>query len=480
MSAQMLPNVVLLTWHDAGDWFGCYGHKTVQTPHVDRLAAEGVRFTESFSACAICSPSRAAIMTGRFCQNNGVMSLTNTVFQNRIHPDIPHLGARLKKLGYRSALFGVQHECAHEHVHEVIQPDEQFATQPWPNGDLLKEYVHRWISDRAGDNQPFYAQIGTFDAHLGRFFTDQPPREDEHYPPVQDTTAGLATTPYLEGSEADTACIGTLQGQLHRGDRVIGAVLDALAEAGLAENTLVIMCVDHGVGLSRAKTTCYDAGTRVGWIMRWPGQIPPGREVSAMSTHVDVLPTVWDLLGQETLPGMDGISLADHVRGSTDEEVHDAVFSHMVEATRSIRTRRFRLVRNFRLPRVPVGQKGDCAQLHHGFENPFEMPDNETATPSDEFPLLELYDLEKDPHELHNVAKDSRYATELASLNDRLWRFLFDQDDFIIHDMINTPWQRATRADLESWCQQTGTKPPHPEGTLGNPIDAATRLGTVA
>jgi len=480
MKQKPTPNIILFTWHDAGDWFGCYGHDTVQTPHVDRLAAEGVRFTRAFSACAICSPSRAAITTGRLCQRNGVMSLTNSVFGNRIHPHIPHLGARLKQKGYRSALFGVQHECAHEHVHEVIQPDEQFATQPWPNGDLLKHYVQRWIRERANDSQPFYAQIGTFDAHLGRFFTDTPLRPDEHYPPVQDTAKGLATPGYLAGSEADHACIATLQGQLQRGDRVMGALLDALDETGLAENTLVIMAVDHGVGLSRAKTTCYEAGTRVGWIMRWPGQIPAGKEVPALTTHVDLLPTIWELLGHDPIPELDGFSLAGHVRDAANEEVRDAVFSHMVESTRSIRTSRFRFIRNFGLPRVPVGMRGDCAQLHRGYAEPFEKPDPETAVPTAQWPLVELYDREHDPEELANVAEDPRYAEERARLDDQLWRFLFDHDDFVIHGMIRTPWQQAIRKDLEAWCQSAGINPPHPEGEFGNAIDAATKVGKLA
>jgi len=480
MPESQLPNVILFTWHDAGDWFGCYGYPTVQTPHVDRLAAEGVRFTQAFSACAICSPSRAAMTTGRFCQNNGVMSLTNTVFDNRIHPGIPHLGALLKQKGYRSALFGVQHECAHEHVHEIIQPDEQFATQPWPNGDLLKHYVGTWIRERAGDPQPFYAQIGTFDAHLGRFFTDRPPRPDEHYPPVQDTTNGLAQPAYLVGSEADRSCIATLQGQLQRGDRVMGAVLDALDATGLARNTLVIMAVDHGVGLARAKTTCYEAGTRVGWIMRWPERIPAGHEVPVMTTHVDLLPTIRGLLGLDPLPDLDGISLARHACAEANEAVHDAVFSHMVESTRSIRTERFRFVRNFGLPRVPAGRPGDCAQLHAGYPDVFAKPDPETVTPSAQWPLVELYDRTQDPDELHNVADDPRYAAERDRLDDRLWRFLFERDDFVIHAMTKTPWQRANRDDLEAWCTSVGITPPHPEGALGNPIDAATQAGHVA
>lgn len=95
----------------------------------------------------------------------------------------------------------MQHECAHEHVADVIRPDEHIATDPWPNGDLLKTYVKDWIRGRAAKPGPFYAQIGTFDAHLGRFFTNRPPRPDEHYPPVR-MIMGFAYRQLFSGSQA--------------------------------------------------------------------------------------------------------------------------------------------------------------------------------------------------------------------------------------------------------------------------------------
>ena len=472
------PNVVLFTWHDAGDWFGCYGHDTVQTPNVERLACEGVRFTANHSACAICSPSRAAIATGRFCQNNGVMTLANSPFSNRIHPHVPHIAARFKEMGYRSALFGVQHEAAHEHVHEVLKVDEQFATDPWPQSDLTADYVRRWIAARAGDDTPFYAQVGTIDAHLNRFYSDQPPRDDEPYPPVQDTTRGIGIPPYLAGSDADRATVATLQGLLQRGDRLMGALLESLDEAGLAENTVVVMCVDHGVGLSRAKATCYDAGTKTGWIVRWPGVVPAGRTVDALTTHVDVLPTLWDLLGHAPIGGLDGVSLAAHIRGERNDDVHDAVFSHMVENTRSIRTRRWKLIRNFRPPSW-VGRRGDCATQHRGYESPFPPMPGPEVPPSPERPLLELYDLENDPWEQHTLADDPAHAATRDGLDARLWDFLLHVDDFLVHDPVRSRWQQATREQLQAHCRRAGRACPVAEGPLGNPIDAASARGAV-
>ncbi len=472
------PNIVFFTWHDAGDWFGCYGYDTVSTPHIDRLAREGVCFAHNFSACAICSPSRAAIMTGRFCQNNGVMTLTNTPFMNRIHPHTPHMARRFKQMGYRTALFGVQHEACHEHAAEIMGYDEQIATDPWPNADLAAHYMGPWLHERAADDGPFFVQVGTIDAHLNRCYTNRPVT-DEPYPPVQDTEKGLFIPPYLEYNEAGCATVATLQGQLRRGDRLMGAILVALDQAGLTENTLVVMCVDHGVGLTRAKTTCYDPGLKTAWIMRKPGLLPVGHVVDAVATHVDVMPTLWDLLELEQPKDMDGCSLAAHARGEAQHEVHEQVFGHMVENARSLRTRTHKLIRNFR----PTSQglyKGDCAKQHQGYvqEQPRPEPDAET-TPCTTFPSLELYDLAQDPHETRNLAMEPDMQPLLKRLNADLWNFLLDNNDFIVHDPVRTRWQAATRHDLEEHGRKTDRKPAGAEGPLGNLIDEASSRGTV-
>lgn len=474
MSEQ--PNVIFFTWHDAGDWFGCYGHETVHTPGVDRLAAEGARFAQNYSACAICSPSRAAIMTGLFCQHNGVMTLTNNVFMNRIHPHVPHVASRFKDLGYRTALFGIQHEAAHEHVHEVMRFDEQYATDPWANADIIAHYAKQWVAKQADASQPFYMQVGTIDAHLNRFYSDQPPRDDEAYPPVQDTEHGLAQPAFLEDTEASRETVATLQGQLRRGDRLVGAILDALDDAGLAENTLVVMCVDHGPGLTRAKTTCYDPGIKTAWVMRMPGIIPPGTVVESMVTHVDVLPTLWDLLGLDPIAGLDGISVADQACGGTQTDVHDAVFSHMVENTRGMRTRQWKLIRNFRPP-PHVGMKGDCADQHRGY--PLERPRIGMDAPTVDRPLVELYDLEADPHEMCNLSEDPVHRAVRDELNAKMWDFLLDTDDFIVHDPVRTAWQLATRREMGAHCSATGRLAPVAKGPLANAIDAASEAGTV-
>ncbi len=433
------PNILLITWHDAGRWFGCYGNRHVRTPNVDRLAAAGCRFARNFSTCAICSPSRAAIATGRYCQDNGVMYLTNTVNNNRLRETEQHLCRRMKhEHGYSTALFGVQHECAHEHITEIMDPDERFNMHPWPDADVSAAALCNWLSERDAQ-RPFYAQIGFFEAHISRYLMAL---EERNYTGTSDDQNGLTQPPYLDDSSGSRRTVAALQGLLHRGDAAIGMILDALDQHGLADDTIVMMCVDHGVGLPRAKTTCYDPGIETAWIIRYPKRIPAGTVVDELSTHVDALPTLFDLADLPVPENVQGVSFAAHAQGHDAGPKRDAVFAHMVENTRSIRTERYKLIRHFREP-------SHNYQIAH-------VGERITSARHRNYPAthLELFDLDKDPNEINSVVEDPGYREVLADLDTRLWDFLLDHNDFLVHETVNDEWQEATRRHLVAHCRR--------------------------
>jgi N-sulfoglucosamine sulfohydrolase len=446
------PNILLITWHDAGQWFGCYGNRLVSTPNVDQLAAEGSVFVNSFSACAICSPSRAAIATGRYCQDNGVMFLTNTVNNCRLHLTERHFAKRLKDdFSYHTALFGVQHECAHEHLNDVLNCDEKFNTDPWPQASVSAECFETWVARRKESQQPFYAQIGFFESHLGSFFeqTDPP-----NYPYAFDDEKGYNIPSHLMDSAETRKVVGTLQGYLKRGDEALGRIFTALKENGLENDTLVVMCVDHGVGLPRAKTNCYDPGTSVAWIVKWPGHVKANHTVSAMVTQIDVLPTLFGVLGWKQPAEFQGQCFSEHLKGSADEELNDVVFSHMVETTRSVRTKRYKFIRNFREPKLYSQGPLDCALLYSpearerfGFK--IEAA-RDMGVFEGEKPHVELYDLEKDPNEFNNVSEHPEYKEIRDELNKKLWVFLYEHNDFLVNEPARTEWQKTTAQDAEA------------------------------
>lgn len=444
----MKPNILFFTWHDAGDWFGCYGYDTVQTPAVDRLAAEGCRFTNTYSACAICSPSRAAMMTGRHPAANGVMFLTNTVNNNRLHRDERHLCRLLRDtLGYHTALVGVQHEAAHEHVSEILNPSERHLTDPWRSAPTSADAACAFLERAAHtlDNKPFYLQMGSYEAHLNAYYNGE---TNPNYPIVSDASRGVHLPPYLVDGEGTRKTVGVLQGLLHRGDAALARVLETLDRTGLADNTIVVMCVDHGVGLPRAKASCYDAGTRVGWIIRDPRSIKPKTTVKAMTHHVDTLPTLLDLAGLALPDRLHGHSFAAHARGQSDRELRDTAFSHMVETTRSIRTHGYRLIRNFRPPAHPT------IRTRNGIQPPIAVKANAEGQ------SVELYEIKSDPQQLNNRVDCPDLADVRRDLDGRLWDFMLEHNDFLLNEPIQTPWQEQTRQAFKAHCAARGLTAP--------------------
>jgi arylsulfatase A-like enzyme len=246
--------------------------------------------------------------------------------------------------------------------------------------------------------------------------------------------------PYLEDDDASQQAIGALQGMLRVGDDAIGRVLDAIAASGREQDTLVVMCVDHGVGLPRAKTHMYDPGLAVAWLLRWPGVIPEGGSVDAMTSHIDVLPTVCELTGLAMPENVQGVSFAGHARGTRADEQHDAVYGHMVEVTRCIRTHTHKLIRNIQ----PRG-----VQLKRGLQVA-------TAAGQGGDTHLELYDLVEDPNEFTNLADDPACAEIRDELDARLWDFLLDHNDFVVNEPVRSEWEAERRAQLEAHCARTG------------------------
>ncbi|MDA3963387.1 MAG: sulfatase [Planctomycetota bacterium] len=446
MAAQ--PNILTIVWHDTGRWFGCYGNESVHTPHADGIATEGVRFGNCLAASALCSPSRAALFTGRLCQHSGVMYLTNEARDNRIGPDSTHLARHLKQQGYHTARFGTLHEAAHEHVPIICDFDSMHACDPWPQAPVVAEAFEQWVSTR--DSQaPFYAQVGLFEAHTPWDFQGIAGDDDK----------GIHLPPYLADTERNRVCLRDQQGALRVGDAAIGRILAALDKLGIGDNTIVCMQVDHGIDVPRAKTTCYDPGLEVAWLLRWrAGQLPAGHVVDSLCTHIDVLPTLCELAQLPCPSNCDGLSFANQARGTDTSSPRTTVFSHFVDKHRSVRTATRKLIRNFTCQPNPLGKQ----TLDLNADVPMQAPGH-----------LELYDLEADPNEFHDLSANPAYAKDLAALDAQLWDFLLNTQDFIVHMPVRTPWQLATRRDLEAHCTSHGRTAPIGVGPLLEPHAAS-------
>lgn len=403
------PNIVLITPHDLGTHLPCYGtDPRIPSPHLDQLAAEGIRFDAHFCTSPYCSPSRGSIMTGKYPHVNGLMSLVNLGWDMPKHNQV--LPELLKSAGYETGLFGLQHiaEDPARYPYDLITDRSNMRCE-----FVAGEFAN-YMADRPKETgRPFYAEIGFAEVHRNfSGFKELPVRAEDITPP-----------PYLEDTPGLRMDLAMFYSAIARMDAAVGKILGALEAAGEAANTLVVFTTDHGIAFPRAKSTLYDPGLHVSLIVRWPGVIAPGRSTRALTSHVDLFPTLAE--AAETTPAQEiqGRSLMPLLRGETDS-FRDAVFgeknTHPTDLKRCIRTERWKYIRNY--------SEGPLLQLPTDIEVTATRRDMGDAHLAPR-PETELYDLQADPLEMKNLAGQDTHAQTEMDLAGHLERFLEETHD---------------------------------------------------
>jgi N-sulfoglucosamine sulfohydrolase len=413
--AMQRPNILYIHSHDTGRYLQPYGY-AVPTPHIQRLATEGVLFRQAFCAAPTCSPSRAALLTGQAPHSSGMMGLAHRGFALRDYGQ--HIVHTLRAAGYTSTLIGMQHVAADP---AVIGYD-RVADVPSSHASAVAPAAVEFLSGKP--QKPFFLDVGFDETH--RPFHDPGPTEDPRYvrPP-----APLPDTPE---TRADMAAYLASARVL---DGAVGSVLDALAANGLADNTLVISTTDHGLAFPGMKGGLLDHGIGVSLIMRGPGGFTGGKVVDAMVSQIDLFPTLCDLLDIPRPAWLQGESFLPLVRGERaegDEAIYAEVTYHAAyEPQRAVRTKRWKYIRRFGERRGPVLPNVDDSPskdvwLAHGWR--------ERTIPAEQ-----LYDLVFDPNEACNLAGDPAYAVVRQEMANRLARWMFDTDDPLLRGPVPAP-----------------------------------------
>ena len=342
------PNIVLILADDLG-WgsVGCYGAdaKLVRTPNIDRLAKEGRRFTDANTASSVCSPTRYALMTGRYCWRTSLQyEVLNVYAPLHIEPTRPTLASILKPLGYRTAVVGKWHLGYQSQKTDYTQPlrpgpqdlgfDYQFAV-PSNHGDATGVYVE---GEQVAGLRSATLDPGKYKNWRGvrQMGLDAPQRVDDDVMPTltQKAVAWLKQqergTPFFlcytpvsvhnpvtpSAATRGTSKAGPYGDWIHELDRSVGAVLAALDEKGLTNDTLVLLTSDNGgeffgeeqaaaqaAGLKPMgpfkgdKHTIWEGGFRVPYIVRWPGRAPAGTTCDEMISLTDTFATIAALTG---------------------------------------------------------------------------------------------------------------------------------------------------------------------------------------
>jgi uncharacterized sulfatase len=407
------PNILWITIEDWSPDLSCYGTKGIQTPHVDQLASQGIRFDQAFTTSPVCSTSRSAMMTG-FHQNyiraNQHRENNKKELPHGIQP-IPHL---FKQAGYHTALMSYKTDCN-------FLPDQKndlFMSGDWSN--------------RKPD-QPFFARITFGGTH--RSWQRDPMR------PIDPKSVELP--PYYPDTPFVRADWRNGLEQMQIVDRQIGKLLKRLDDEGLADNTLVFFIGDHGRCHIRGKQFLYDGGIRIPMIMRWPGKVDPGVTNSNMVMSIDICATILEAAGIDPPVKLHGKSLfgddvknRKYVFAARDkmDETHDSM--------RAIRSKDFKLILNL-MPERPWCQFNRYKESAYPVlaeMNVLHMEGKLTADQAKFFapskPEIELFYLRNDPHELKNLAENPTCAKVKTELKN--WR------ENVIDDQGVTETFRAT------------------------------------
>lgn len=427
------PNVVLFITHDSGRHLSPYGINEVHTPYSQRLASEGVLFSNAFCTSPLCSPSRAACVTGRYPHQNGVMGLTaDPTGAFDLYDGEAHAAALFGHAGYEAVLCGFEHEtrdCAKAGFETLLCGQGRFN-----GGGDLRDYgnaLDGWLKERPAD-RPFYLQIGCHETH----------RVYDRHDTQPDASNGVWMPPYLKDLDEIRQDMAGLQGAVRRLDEGLGAILAALAENGAAEDTIFVFTTDHGIDLPRAKGTCFDPGIETFLIVRYPaGDWGADRRQDEMISNVDILPTLLEACGIEIPTACAGQSFLPLLQGRAYTP-NEAVFAEKTyhdtyDPIRCARTARYKYIRYFEV-NIFEDLRLATMEQRHWWNTPWRRANREEA----------LYDIEADPLEMKDVATRPEYAQAKGEMRRLLADWMRRTSDPLLDGPVSSPYYRAALEGL--------------------------------
>ena len=449
------PNVLWILAEDFSRDLGCYGNDLVQTPNLDALASEGVRYTQCICTAPVCSAARSALMTGMFQTSIGAHN-------HRSHRDVPYdlaHGVRTVTGLFREAgYFTANCTTPADGVRVGGKTDFNFhADRPFDGQD--------WAARPAG--APFYAQVNLPETHrrFRRFRAS----------PVDPEAIDLA--PYYPDHPVVREDVALYLDTAQHLDVKVGRVLQRLKDEGLYDSTIIFFFADHGQALHRGKQWLYEQGIAIPLIVRIPERyrpvgFSPGSSDDQLLQHIDITTTSLCLAGIAPAESMQGRVFLGPDAGPEPDYAFSARdrCDETVDRIRCVRGKRYKLIRNF-LPERPYSQTNHykdtsypalqvMRQLHA--EGSLQGPPALWMAPSR--PDLELYDLESDPHEVVNLAEDARHAEILEELQVRLNEWIESSNDHgrVREDPI--PGEYALRTMVDGWHTNRGVLSRTPAG----------------
>ena len=436
VSAAKQPNIVVY-FSDDHSQADCslYGAADIPTPHMEKLAADGMMFTHAFVASPSCAPSRAAMLTGLMPARNGAED--NHSFPR---PEVPCLISKLKKQGYKIISVG---KTSHRRTKAYSWDFDE--TYPGRTEDSIRTDVANILKSH-DKNVPLCLLAGTSSPHV-------PWPEKSSFNPDQ-----VAIPPiHLDRPSTRKDRVRYYE-ELRQLDLLLGDLRTLIAKH-LSEDTLFIHTSDHGAQWPFGKWTLYDYGTRVPFIASWPGHIKPGSKSDAFIQWTDLLPTLIDIAGGKAPENIDGKSFLPVLLGKSTKH-RDEIYTtasgdkdKCIYPIRALRTRDWKLIHNLRpdlafTNHITLLRRELSGIYWHDWTEAMKTDPTVEKVVMRYYkrPEFELYNMNDDPWELHNLAADPAQAERLATMNQKLEAWMKSQGDQ--RALFSTP---RPLNDLTTW-----------------------------
>ncbi len=449
-TAAETKNVVLFVVDDQGMQAGCYGNTAIKTPNIDRLAAAGTRFTRAHCTTASCSASRSVLLSGLYNHATGHYGHAHGYNHFSTYETVRSLPVMLGEAGYRTCSIGKYH-LAPKHVYH-FEAYRNEKIQGARNSVQMAANAKQWIAEE--DERPFFLYFCTSDPHRGqgadRFsnFNDDP----DHYPgvtPVRYRPDDVIVPPWLPDKPDVRQELAEFYQAISRLDQGLGLLLDALEETGHWDDTLIMFLSDNGPPFPGAKTNLYEPGMNLPLIVRRP-DLSGGATCDALVSWADITPTILDYCGvkpRAAPPIRPRENIGQRITQGPKRpyKLHGRSFlsaigeEHPAGWDESYASHTFHEITMYYPMRVVIGRKYKYIfNIAHQLPYPFasdlyrsptwqgvlergdELYGKRTVYAYLQRAQHELYDLEEDPDEVHNLAFDPQYQDKLEELQAKL------------------------------------------------------------
>ena len=464
---QRKPNIIWIVLEDISHDLGTYGTKEVKTPNLDKLAEEGIKFTNAYATAAVCSTARSAFFTGMHATSIGAQHHRSHVDDGYKLPEhVKMLSEYLREESYVSLLMGPKQKTDFNFSPQVKAYDLQDGEIKYSGGAYTHAPVNMKLLERPAwrayeehhEGKPFFAQINYSETHR-TFISDK-----EH--PISPEDVKLPSYyPDHEITRRDWAMyLETVQTV----DKKVGNLFHELEQANALDNTIVFIFGDHGRAMLRDKQWLYDGGLRVPLII-WGKGIQGGQVNNELVSLIDLMPTTMDMVGIEIPDYIEGkVILGENKSPRKYIYAHKDRCDETDDRVRAVRDRRFKYIRNF-FPEKPYTDFNTYKRLQYPvlalmqkLHQEGKLTKEQALFMAKSRPEEELYDTLNDPDEVNNLADDPAYHTQLIKMRGALAAWQNKTNDQGMSDEspeVKAYWDYYYREHYEKQMAQRGLSP---------------------